>query len=220
MVPAATYRRVCGLFGPFPTACVVGGAGVTARQRVFERLRGIVEPRQAAGPGKEVSEKSLELNVCAELLQGIRTVPGCEGALWLGLTQRQERRTGLDEFIHNVGPGMALMLQFKAPWRTSVVDHLYKFSINERQHEALEPLAARYPEAVHYVFPFFSRWSKAKEYAPDLVQDTWLVPVSSIPLAALQAVSSPKTGRTALNWSERAQGSFRRSTPHASWERL
>lgn len=97
--------------------------------------------------------------------------------------------------IHNVGPGVVLMLQFKAPWSTSVVDSRYKFSINERQHEALEDLAARYPEAVHYVFPFFTTWSKAREYAPNLVQDTWLVPASSIPLAELQAASSPKTGR-------------------------
>ena len=90
---------------------------------------------------------------------------------------------------------MALMLQFKAPWRTSVLDRLYKFSINERQHEALDDLAAYYPDAVHYVFPFFSKWSKVKEYAPDLVRDTWLVPAASIPLAVLQAISSPKTGR-------------------------
>ena len=58
-----------------------------------------------AGPTKEVSEKSLELNVCAETLQYIRAWPGCQRALWLGLTQRQERRTGLDELIRSVGPG-------------------------------------------------------------------------------------------------------------------
>ena len=127
------------------------------------------------GSGKEVSEKSLELNVCAEVLQHIRTWPGCERALWLGLTQRQERRTGLDELIGNVGPGFSLMLQFKAPWPTSVVDDLYKFSINERQHEALEQLAGQYPEAVHYVFPLYSKWQKAGQHAPDLAQDTWLV---------------------------------------------
>ena len=40
------------------------------------------------GPDKEVSEKSLELNVYAELLQHIRSWPGYERALWVGLTQR------------------------------------------------------------------------------------------------------------------------------------
>ena len=146
------------------------------------------------GRGKEVSEKSLELNVCAEFLQYIRAWPGCQRALWLGLTQAQERRTGLDELIRNVGPGSSLMLQFKAPRATSAVDSLYKFSINERQHGALEQLACRYPEAVHYVFPLYSKWSKVDRHAPDLAQDTWLVPVSSIPLAYLTSVSSPSTG--------------------------
>ena len=144
---------------------------------------------------KEVSEKSLELNVCAEMLQHIRTWPGCEKALWLGLTQRQERRTGLDELIRNVGPGFLLMLQFKAPWPSSLVDTLYKFSINERQHEALERLSVQNPEAVYYVFPLYSKWIKADQYAPDLAQDTWLVPVSSIPLTSLTAQSTPASGR-------------------------
>ena len=148
-----------------------------------------------AGPGKEVSEKSLELNVCAELLQHIRSWPGCERALWLGLTQAQERRKGLDELIRNVGPGFSLMLQFKAPWPTSRVDDLYKFSINERQHEALEQLAGQHPEAVQYVFPLYSKWSKADRYAPDPAQDTWLVPVSSIPLKDLRSISNPSSGR-------------------------
>ena len=148
-----------------------------------------------AGPGKEVSEKSLELNVCAELLQHIRSLPGCEKALWLGLTQAQERRTGLDELIRNVGPGVSLMLQFKAPWPTSRVDNLYKFSINERQHEALEQLAGHHPEAVQYVFPLYSKWSKADRYAPDLAQDTWFVQVSSIPSKELRSISTPASGR-------------------------
>ena len=148
-----------------------------------------------AGPGKEVSEKSLELNVCAELLNHIRSWPGCGRALWLGLTQAQERRTGLDELIRNVGYGFALMLQFKAPWPSSKIDHLYKFSINERQHEALEQLADKYPEAVYYVFPLYSKWNKADQHAPDLAQDTWLVPVSSMPLTLLTSQSSPASGR-------------------------
>ena len=142
-----------------------------------------------------MSEKSLELNVCAELLQHIRSWPGCERALWLGLTQAQERRKGLDELIRNVGPGVSLMLQFKAPWPTSRVDDLYKFSINERQHEALEQLAGQRPKAVQYVFPLYSKWSKADRYAPDLAQDTWLVQVSSIPSKELRSISTPASGR-------------------------
>ena len=87
------------------------------------------------------------------------------------------------------------MLQFKAPWPSSIVDDLYKFSINERQHEALEQLADEYPGAVYYVFPLYSKWTKADRHAPDLAQDTWLVPVSSIPLTLLTALSTPASGR-------------------------
>ena len=143
---------------------------------------------------KEVSEKSLELNLCAELLQYVRSWPACDGALWFGLTQAQERQEGIDARIRNAGPGVSIMLQFKAPWATSLEDSLYKFSVNEQQHEAMEDLAGNNANAVYYVFPLFSTWSKADRHAPDLARDTWLVPVSSIPLAKLTALSSPSTG--------------------------
>ena len=136
----------------------------------------------------------MELNLCAELLQYIRAWPGCDRALWFGLTQAQERQEGIDARIRNAGPGVSIMLQFKAPWVTSLEDRLYKFSVNEQQHEALEALAGENPQAVHYVFPLFSTWGKADQHAPDLANDTWLVPVASIPLAKLTELSTPSTG--------------------------
>ncbi len=142
---------------------------------------------------KEVSEKSLELNVCAEILQLIRSWQNCQGALWFGLTQQQEREYGIDEMIANAGPGFALMLQFKSPWATSRENDFYRFSINEQQHAALEGLANNYPDDVLYVFPLYSTWSKTESHAPDLCQDTWVVPVSSIPLA--QLTSEPPSPR-------------------------
>ena len=141
-----------------------------------------------------MSEKSLELNVCAELLQYVRLWPGCSRALWFGLTQAQERQEGIDARIRNAGPGVSIMLQFKAPWVTSRVDSLYKFSVNEQQHEAMEDLAGNNPNAVYYVFPLFSTWSKADQRAPNLASDTWLVPASSIPLDELTELSKPSTG--------------------------
>ena len=143
---------------------------------------------------KEVSEKSLELNVCAEFLRLIRCWPGCDRALWYGLTQAEEKKHGLDEMIKNVGAGVSVMLQFKAPWATSQPDDLYKFSINETQHQALECLANQHPDGVYYVFPLYSKWSKANQHAPRLAQDTWLVPVSSLPLSSLRSLSTPATG--------------------------
>ena len=130
---------------------------------------------------KQVSEKSLELNLCAELIQCIRARKGCEGAVWFGMTQQQERRTGLDEAAVNA-PGHSLMLQFKSPKATSSYDHHYKFSINRRQHVALERLVAGNPKAAYYVFPLYSKWTKVLDHSPNLIKDTWLVPVSCISL--------------------------------------
>lgn len=96
------------------------------------------------------------------------------------MTQLQEHRTGLDETMINA-PGHSLMLQFKAPYATSTQDH-YKFSINRRQHEALESLAIWNPKAVYYVFPLYSKWRKILDHSPNLTKDTWLVPVSCISL--------------------------------------
>ena len=137
---------------------------------------------------KEVSEKSLELNVCAEMLQCLRGYPDYRKALWIGLTQREERQQGLDTRIRNADD-LALMLQFKSPWATYYGDNFYKFSVNKRQHEALERLGN--PEAVFYAFPLYSRWSKADKDAPNLLQDTWLLPVSCIPSGALVRESTP-----------------------------
>ena len=81
------------------------------------------------------------------------------------------------------------MLQFKSPWATFYGDNLYKFSINKKQHEALERLGT--PDAVFYAFPLYSRWSKANMHAPDLLQDTWLLPVSCIPSGVLVRESNP-----------------------------
>ncbi|MYC08231.1 MAG: hypothetical protein F4X57_13840 [Chloroflexi bacterium] len=128
---------------------------------------------------KEVSEKTLELNVCAEMIQHIRSHPPFRKASWHGLTQREERQEGLDAKIRNAPKGVALMLQFKSPWATLRVDTLYKFTINRRQHKAMERLG--HPGAVHYVFPLYSKWCKIYKNTPDLLQDTWLVPVECIP---------------------------------------
>lgn len=130
---------------------------------------------------KQVSEKSLELNVCAELIQCIRARPGCESAVWFGMTQSQERRTRLDETVINA-PGHSLMLEFKSPKATSIADDLYKFSINRRQHNALELLVKGNPKAAYYVFPLYSKWTKLLNHSPNLIKDTWLVPVSCITL--------------------------------------
>ena len=138
---------------------------------------------------KEVSEKSLELNVCAEMLQCLRGYPDYrEGSVdWPDSKGGTSTRLGYKDF-GNAGD-LALMLQFKSPWATYYGDDFYKFSVNKRQHEALERLGS--PEAVFYAFPLYSRWSKADRDAPNLLQDTWLLSVSCIPSGRLVQESTP-----------------------------
>lgn len=133
---------------------------------------------------KQVSEKSLELNICSEILQCVRRWPGCQKALWVGFTQAQESQTGMDELLGSLGVGILIMLQFKAPWGISVEDRYYRFSVTERQHSTLNLFARQCPGAVYYVFPLYCTWKKADRHAPELIQDTWLVPPSLVtPLA-------------------------------------
>ena len=142
-------------------------------------------------PGRiKVSEKSLELNVCAELLQCIRTRPNCENALWFGLTQGQEKSKGLDELILNVPREVLLMLQFKAP-AAAHEGAPYRFRLNVKQYKNLLVLGDRFPDQVCYVFPLYREWGKAGHDAPQLAQDTWLMPVACMPasLRNLQANS-------------------------------
>lgn len=111
------------------------------------------------------------------------------------MTQRQERRNELDQLIRNAGIGSSLMLQFKSPWPTSRVDSPYRFSINQRQHEAHESLANRYSKAVYYGLPLYATWVKVDKHAPNLMRDTWLMPLDSILLASLTSQSTSVLGR-------------------------
>lgn len=128
---------------------------------------------------RQVSEKTLELNVCAELLALIRKRH--PKAVWLGLTQLQEQGWGIDEMLRNAGPGFHLMLQFKSPWPTSREDGEYRFSINTQQQMAIMAgPAALSPDSVWYVLPHFSTWPKVEAMAPTLVEDTWALKASDV----------------------------------------
>ena len=65
--------------------------------------------------------------------------------------------------------GVSIMLasrSFKAPWATSLEDSLYKFSVNEQQHEAMEDLAGNNSNDVTIGHPSRrpSRWTSHRRY--------------------------------------------------------
>ena len=85
------------------------------------------------------------------------------------------------------------MLQFKAPEVYSKPGSEYTFLINDAQHRNLKRLAdEQYTslkrDAVYYVFPLYSKWSKVIKDAPCLLKDTWLFPVRCV---SLNEKSSP-----------------------------
>jgi len=125
---------------------------------------------------KQVSEKTLELNICAEILPLIRSISGCSSAFWIGMKQDQEARWGIDELISNVPRGVHLALQFKSPWSKPENTAPYKFSINDRQHHNLLRLARHRPNGVLYVFPHYNTMSRLRTDSPAF-QDTWFVRV-------------------------------------------
>lgn len=129
---------------------------------------------------RQVSEKTLEINICAELLDLIRQEPGCEKAWLYGLTQRQEGQLGFDECVAGVPCGFFEVYQFKAPWPSRLGQIPYRFTINERQQECLLWLAKKFPDSVLYVFPFYNQLSKVSEDSPELLTDTWFARVIDV----------------------------------------
>jgi len=63
----------------------------------------------------KVSEKSLELNVGAELLALLRNSWGAPKAYLRGLTQREEKQEGVDFFVQLDPATRVFAFQFKAP---------------------------------------------------------------------------------------------------------
>ena len=124
-----------------------------------------------------VSEKTLGLNICAEVLQLIRRMPGCRQAFWIGMKQQQEAKLGIDELVSNMPNGLHLALQFKAP-RSEPRDQVpYRFTINDRQNSSLLRLAGSRPDAVYYILPQYNSFSKMRLDSPNLLSDTWLLKV-------------------------------------------
>src|ERR1051325_7771353 len=127
---------------------------------------------------KIVSEKTLELNISAEILQVVRSRPAWASAFWLGMKQFQEAQTGLDEMMRGLPPGRHLALQFKAPWPSKPDTQPYRYSINETQNNRLLDLAARWPNGVYYVFPNYNTFTRVQRDSPTLSLGTILFPAN------------------------------------------
>ena len=123
-----------------------------------------------------VSEKSLELNVGAEVLMLLRGPWGMRKAYLRGLTQREEHQEGVD-FIAQLGPRTRIFaFQFKAP-KGRREGEPYRFTIQRRQHEKLSALSGGCTGNVFYVLPYYVSPDKLQDDVPNLLSDTWLLEV-------------------------------------------
>lgn len=143
----------------------------------------------------KVSEKSLELNVGAELLNRMRCFWGMRKAYLRGLTQREEHQEGVDFFAEMPSSTRVFAFQFKAPkgqWGDRIP---YRFTIQRKQHDKLSALASVCPAGVFYVLPFYVLPVKLQCDLPHLLRDTWFLRVAGMPTSKLFGSNRTKTLR-------------------------
>lgn len=139
-----------------------------------------------------LSEKTVEINICAELsalLAPRRTT-------WFGLTQRQEAAQGFDAWT-DLPDARALFLQFKAS--NLDVGGLRRFVAPHPQLARLAALARYHPHSVFYVFPLVGTDQELVAAGNQFLPSTWLLDA-----AHLTTLREPRT----------ASGSLRRSQRH------
>lgn len=121
-----------------------------------------------------ISEKTVELNVTAELLSWLRYVTGRTHTA-IGPSQRAEGRLGYDVSYH--GPGVGALIQYKRAYEHNavLVWHLNR-TRRQDQHQRLQHLEARgYP--VFYALPhFFTSAQVVAHRRRLLVKTSWFPP--------------------------------------------
>lgn len=130
-----------------------------------------------------LSEKTLELNICAQVA---RAVPHPPVLIWFGLTQKQEARAGFDACTRL--NGRLLIFQFKASNRVQRSGE----RLFQMPHQQFVQLRARVGAATRSIFYAFPLVGTTLELTanPDLLSQTWLMDVATVP-----ALPVPTTDR-------------------------
>jgi hypothetical protein len=141
----------------------------------------------------KVNEKTLELNVGAEILRWLRLTLSPKAYL-RGLTQEEEKDQGVDSFAQFNQNTKIYAFQFKAPkLRNRIHDgEPYYFSINREQHDNLYKLASMAKDSVFYVFPYYLFYDKLYGYCPSLLNDTWFLPVQNMKTSEIFSTQNTK----------------------------
>lgn len=120
---------------------------------------------------KVVNEKTLELNVCAELLTLVRR--NSPSAYWYGMSNWQEDELGVDEFIRS-SRGRLTYLQFKSPHRLRQ-QGLSVFGLNSEQFKNLSKLSRNRPHSTYYALPDLTDLRDLRAASPNLANVTCFV---------------------------------------------
>ena len=144
-----------------------------------------------------VSEKSLELNVGAELLDIFRNSWGLQKTYLRGLTQKEEAAEGADFFAQLSPCSRIAAFQFKAPSinkaRASKGSFPFRIRIQKEQHLSLYDLAKIKKKSVYYVVPFYTDHHRLQQDIPNLLQDTWFIPVEDMEPTAIFGQCNSRT---------------------------
>jgi len=139
-----------------------------------------------------VSEKTLELNVVAELLEYFRIFYSPK-IFFRGLTLREEGVMGYDNSI-SLGSAEFTFFQFKAPKRRNPTTFYINNNKKNDQHNILYNLAYQAgPGVVFYAFPVFFSDFDMFAFSPQLLRNTYFMDISPIGLL------SPKQHKVEVN---------------------
>ncbi len=114
------------------------------------------------------SEKSFEVRFCAALSAAL--MPFNRNPQWFGMTQAQERMSGIDTMLRK--GGRLTVFQFKAK-------NNEKFRLEKFQWRCLSRIAKKYPSSTFYVFPGASD-AKQANAARCLLRHSWFVDANSL----------------------------------------
>jgi hypothetical protein len=120
-----------------------------------------------------LSEKTVELNICAQISQNIR-----QRIVWFGLTQIQEAKAGFDAAF-NLN-GRVLLFQFKAS-NYFLKNGQKRFLLEHQQLQNLINRVNGYRRSIFYLFPLIGNTLELHLNRGDFYNSSWVLDVSTLP---------------------------------------
>ncbi len=169
-----------------------------------------------------LTEKTLELNVVANMLEDVRTRFSSRAYAY-GYSLTHESTTGLDSSLQLPSGARFLSLQFKRPYRTRGPDYVFQFNNNTQrnQHNLVWQASVRYspPISVFYALPCFQDMAEVLVASPDFRNNTmfldpfWVMPINDMKVHRFHV--NPTTLTTTVHSSGHGK-----SIPLLSWKEV